>query len=78
MPYTGWKGAVSLEERITELEIMVAHQDDTIRTLNEEIIRQGRVIDGLAKRMETVDRMLKQFTEPGPSAPEDEPPPPHY
>ncbi|MDY7218142.1 SlyX family protein [Denitrificimonas sp. JX-1] len=67
---------MSIEERVAELEIRQAFQDDTIATLNDVIVEQQRLI----ARMETQLKLLaqrqvglsNQFNE----TPND--PPPHY
>ncbi|MHC6226936.1 SlyX family protein [Pseudomonas sp. X10] len=68
---------MSLESRVTELESRQAFQDDTIQSLNDVLVEQGRVIERLqlqvAELLKRYEEMVGQF-----SVGEDEPPPPHY
>jgi SlyX protein len=43
-----------MNERLTELEVRVAFQDQTIQDLNEVVTRQQREIDRLVKELEAV------------------------
>lgn len=66
-----------MEERITELEIKIAYQDDTIQQLNEVIIRQQKEIDQLKQFCRQLDDRLSGMTSTAERRPEDEVPP-HY
>lgn len=68
---------MNIDERINELESRLAFQDDTIQTLNDELVVQQRLIErlqmqvaALAKRQ---DEVSSQF-----GLAESEVPPPHY
>ena len=68
----------TLEDRIAELEMRLAFQDDVINTLSEQVAKQEMDIRELwdAKRM--VHKQLKDIS-PSNIRPEDEEtPPPHY
>jgi len=68
-----------MDERITELEIKVAYQEDTIQQLDRVICQQQDQIDSLKKQ-------FKELTEGSQSSPEDgkslfsalDEVPPHY
>ena len=63
------------EQRITELEIRLAHQDQTIAELNEMVTTQWRKIEALERQMGRLrEEVQNSQTERG----GDEPPPPHY
>ena len=67
---------MATEERLTELEARVEFQDQTITTLNDEIVRhQMRIVD-LERSLKLLMERLQNTNEP--SDPEREPPPPHY
>ncbi|GAB4195860.1 MAG: SlyX family protein [Wenzhouxiangellaceae bacterium] len=66
-----------MQERIDELEIRVAHQDDTLMQLNDVIIRQQRQIDRLMVRYEQLSDQLSTLHSSLQRKPEDEVPP-HY
>nr|WP_290845322.1 SlyX family protein [Henriciella sp.] len=64
--------------RLDELEIRVAHQDQTIEDLNAAITAQWKLIERLEAR---VERLGERVTDSEQSAGEADPvnrPPPHY
>jgi SlyX protein len=67
-----------MNERLTELEVRVAFQDQTIQDLNEVVTRQQREIDRLVKELETVKSLLAGLAPSMVIPQEDEKPPPHY
>ena len=68
---------MSLESRIIELETRQAFQDDTIQSLNDVVVEQGRVIERLqlqmAELIKRYEEMVGQYGSEG-----EEAPPPHY
>lgn len=69
---------MTLEERIAELEIRQAFQDDTIQTLNDIIVEQQKALDRYAAQIRILaERQAELQTAGGGGAP-DEAPPPHY
>ncbi len=68
---------MNLEERVTDLESRLVFQDDTIQTLNDELVAQQRVIERLQLQMAALikrqEEMVGQF-----DSFEEEAPPPHY
>ena len=68
----------SLTNRIDELEIRLAHQDQIVEELNETITRQWKEIELLSRHMaklgERVHAVEENVGDPAPT----EPPPPHY
>lgn len=69
---------MSLEDRIVELEMRQAFQDDTIQALNDVIAVQGQAIERLqlqvAELIKRYEEVVGQYgTEEG-----EEAPPPHY
>jgi SlyX protein len=67
-----------MNERLTELEVRVAFQDQTIQDLNEVVTRQQREIDRLAQELEAVKSRLSGLAPSMVIPHEDEKPPPHY
>jgi len=63
------------DDRITALEIRVAHQDQTIAELNEVVTTQWRKIEALERQM---GRLREEFQNSQNDRGSDEPPPPHY
>ncbi len=67
-----------MKERLTELEVRVAFQEQTLQDLNEAVTRQQREIDRLAKELETVKSRLAGLAPSMVIPQEEEKPPPHY
>ena len=63
------------DDRITALEIRIAHQDQTVAELNEVVTTQWRKIEALERQM---GRLREEFQNSQQSAGGEEPPPPHY
>ena len=64
--------------RIDELEIRIAHQDQTIEDLNAAITAQWTLIERLERQVERLaERGADAEQSAGPAAPGDRPPP-HY
>ncbi len=68
----------TIEERLNELEIRVAFQDDVITTLSEQIARQELDIRELWYAKRHLHKQLKDMAPSNIRAEEDEAPPPHY
>ncbi len=65
-------------DRVTELEIKVAHMEDYLNTLNDSLIRQQAHIEALEGRIERLrDRLEASAGFQGENSPADEKPP-HY
>jgi SlyX protein len=67
-----------LVERVVELEMRVAFQDDTIQRLNSVITDQSLRIEQLERRLELMLSDLKSLRGLLYADPTQEPPPPHY
>lgn len=67
-----------LEERVVELEMRVAFQDDTIQRLNTVVTAQSQRLEQLERRLELVLTDLKNLRGLLYADPSQEPPPPHY
>lgn len=65
-------------ERIVELEMRVAFQDDTMQRLNAVITDQNLRIEQLERRLELMLTDLKSLRGLLYADPAQEPPPPHY
>ena len=67
-----------LQERITDLEIRLSHQELALESLTQQSLAQAQTIEVLQVQIEHLKSMLKELT-PSPLAPEEaETPPPHY
>ena len=71
--------AMTDSERITELEVRLAYQEDILDALDQVVSRQGERID-LLERMnrELYARLTEILDDHKGAKPGDEPPPPHY
>lgn len=66
-------------DRITELEIQLAHQQRITEQLNEVLTEQTNSIDGLGRRIHALENQIRQLRERPHAEPDmlDEKPP-HY
>jgi SlyX protein len=64
-----------MNDRITELEIKLAHQEKLIDELNEVVTGQWKDIDILKKKFVLLNEMIKQFDTKNSEADES---PPHF
>ncbi|MBI3546394.1 MAG: SlyX family protein [Gammaproteobacteria bacterium] len=67
-----------MEERLAELEIRVAFQDQTLHELNEVITRQQNQIDRLLKEVENLKIQMNMLAPSMVVSKTEEKPPPHY
>ncbi len=66
-----------IENRVMELEIKNAHQEDTIERLNQIIIEHQTSIDNMIRHLQQLQDKVSNLQESNTKeAPE--PPPPHY
>lgn len=47
-----------VEERIVELEIALAHQQDLLQELSEVLYRQQQQLDGIERKNELLERRI--------------------
>ncbi|MFA5514434.1 MAG: SlyX family protein [Sphaerochaetaceae bacterium] len=52
---------MTTEERITQLEIKETYLEETVMTLDELLIKQGRNLETLLKRVEIIEGQIKQM-----------------
>jgi SlyX protein len=69
---------VSLEERLTELEVRLAFLDDSMHSLSTTIAAHDRLLHDLRMMMERVRSELTHARTSLAHDARDEPPPPHY
>ncbi|MCU0683117.1 MAG: SlyX family protein [Polyangiaceae bacterium] len=67
---------MTLEERITELEIRYTHQTDTIEQLSGVLLRQERALEALRAELKELRARQLAAESPGEKPPHE--PPPHY
>lgn len=65
-----------MDDRITELEVKLSHQEKLVDELNQVIIEQWRDIDLLKKKFNLLNDMVRQMDIK--SAPPADEPPPHF
>ena len=67
------------DERITELEMKLTFQENTVDELNKVIYNQQQQIDRLRKELNSLKDQFKSLMDSGPGHnAADEKPPPHY
>lgn len=67
-----------MQERVTELEIKMAHLENTIDILDQTIITQQSQIDMLIMKISMLEKKMKAAGESQVAHEKDETPPPHY
>ena len=68
----------TLENRIAELEMRLAFQDDVINTLSEQVAKQELDIRELWDAKQVLHKQLKDMAPSNIKSEADETPPPHY
>ena len=66
------------EERLTDIEIKLAFQEDTVKELNDVICRQQDQIDRLNMAYEQLLSRVKELSDRVPDAAAADEKPPHY
>lgn len=66
----------SLEQRLAELEIRQAFQDDSLQQLSDIVASQQREIELLRRQLQELHKRQQEQSSQSPSG--DEVPPPHY
>ncbi|MCB1600130.1 MAG: SlyX family protein [Lysobacterales bacterium] len=67
-----------MDERIQELEIRVAFQDDLLASLNEQVHQAHQDISRLRAELQALRERVDSDKSAGSADPGAEPPPPHY
>lgn len=67
-----------MQERMTEVEIKLAHLEDHIEVLNDSIIRQQALIEKLELNLERLRDRLEAEREAGADGDPADEKPPHY
>ena len=67
---------MSIEQRIAELEMRQAFQDDTVEALNEVLVAQQRLIARMQKQLELLAQRQADLHTQFDETPNE--PPPHY
>jgi uncharacterized coiled-coil protein SlyX len=65
-----------MEDRIIQLETLITLQDETIRSLNEEVFRQQKDITNLTERLIILEEKIRELQQEDPVAGNERPP--HY
>jgi SlyX protein len=64
------------EIRLAELEVQIAHQNETIDSLNEAVVKQWKVIDQLTRQVRLLSEQLMSLEDE--ASPHNVTKPPHY
>jgi len=67
-----------LERRVMDLEIRITHQEATLETLNDVIVRQQQLLDRLTDELRSTRKRLNELDTSADAPAQMEPPPPHY
>ena len=66
------------EERFVDIEIKLAHQEDTVEQLNQAVYQQGRRIDQLEAMVSQLAEHIRNNAQSGPNLGAGGEKPPHY
>jgi SlyX protein len=69
---------LSVEEKITDLEIRLTHQEAAIEEMNGVLLKQHQLIESLRAELATLQRQLIDMGTSNVGDVSQEPPPPHY
>jgi len=78
MPSPDPDAVSDLEQRLMDLEIRITHQEATLETLNNVIVRQQQLIDRLSDELSSTRKRINELDTPSDGSSQPEPPPPHY
>ena len=67
-----------LQERVTDLEVRLTHQDASIEELTRVVLAQEKIIKQLREELRQVKANLKESSDPLVRPESEETPPPHY
>lgn len=67
---------MSLEQKIADLEMRQAFQDDTVQALNDVLVEQQRLIANMQRQLELLAQRQSDLHTQFDETPND--PPPHY
>ncbi|MBV59964.1 SlyX family protein [Abyssibacter profundi] len=66
------------EDRLEKLETLLAHQDETLRQLNDALYKQQLQIQGLRDEIDALRHRVESAEQPAPDALPGHELPPHY
>ncbi|MCG9745366.1 MULTISPECIES: SlyX family protein [Shewanella] len=69
---------VQLEQRIEDLEMKLAFQDDTIESLNQQVIKLNDLLAEQQEKLRLLTSKLSQVEPSNIASQAEETPPPHY
>jgi len=67
-----------MQDRVTEIEIKLAHAEQSLHELNDVIIRQQQQIDRLERQVATLNDRTQANDAARPNSTVDDEKPPHY
>ena len=67
-----------LEQRVTELEIRLSHQEVILDELTNNSLRQQKLLERMANELDYIKKILKEAAPSAVCSPDEETPPPHY
>ncbi|MBN6710180.1 SlyX protein [Canicola haemoglobinophilus] len=69
---------IELEQRIAELEMKIAFQENTIEELNQALVEQQFALDKIQLQLRYMANKLKDMQPSNIASQAEETPPPHY
>ena len=67
-----------IERRLTDIELLLSHQEQTMRDLSDMVARQWKILDNLLRKLNSLEEKLDERNDSSETENTVEPPPPHY
>lgn len=67
-----------MEQRLTDMEMLIMHQGHVVEQLNEVVTQHQSVIDQLTRELKVIKDYLRGMNLSENRLPSEEEPPPHY
>jgi SlyX protein len=67
-----------IERRLTDIELLLSHQEQTMRDLSDMVAQQWEALERLVRKLDRLEGQLNEGNDSLETENAAEPPPPHY
>ena len=67
-----------IERRLTDIELLLSHQEQTMRDLSDMVAQQWEALERLVRKLDRLEGQLNERNDSPETENAAEPPPPHY
>jgi SlyX protein len=67
-----------IEHRLTDIELLLSHQEQTMRDLSDMVAQQWEALERLVRKLDRLEGQLNERSDSPETENAAEPPPPHY